>query len=117
MAKFLFETSDKDGRVVRLEEGRWIMHKAEKHAEVEPFVNEIKDVIHMPGIITQDDGGVFHLSTKGAVRGRWKNMYLEVVIRYRQEQESENEAGDVLAVHFNAGPPKGDLKWVQSKRN
>ena len=110
MAKSIFEVQDKDGVLVSLAASRWHMHIAEKHAEVEPFLEQIQEVIKSPQIVTQDIGGAYHLSRVGAVGGKWQQLYLEVVIQY--EESSDSKLGHVLTVHFNAGSPKGELKWI-----
>ena len=71
MGDYLFETTDRNGDTVRLARIRWEMHIVEKHGEVERFIEQIKAVIHSPGIGTLDRGGAYHLSTFGAVSGSW----------------------------------------------
>ena len=75
MTHWAFEVMDKDGNTVRLSRRRWEIHVMEKHGEVEPYLDEIKEVIASPSIITFDSGGAYHLSTLGAVSsGRWRNL-------------------------------------------
>ena len=107
----VFETEDREGRIVRLARDRWVMHILEKHGEVEPFLAEIQQVIQSPAVSTQDNLGSCHYATVGAVGGKWKPLYLEIVLRY---DETLNPAvGEVLTVFFNGMPPKGELKWIE----
>ena len=110
MADWVFEVQDRDGRIVRLARDRWAMHIIEKHSEVEPHLAEICQVIQSPAISTQDALGSFHHSTLGAVKGK-DRLYLEVVVRY--DETVNPTVGDVLTIHFNGRPPKGELKWIK----
>lgn len=111
-AEWVFEESDRDGIPVRLTADRWHMHITVKHGEVEPFLQEIQEVIRDPGIVTENDEGVRHCATLGAVRGRWVNLYLEVVVGY--DRSTAPGMGNVLTVHFNSRPPKGMLKSIRT---
>lgn len=108
MPDWLFEVSDKDGNIVRLALSRWEMHIRVKHREVTPYVEELKQLIAAPTIITRDSEGCFHLSVLGAVGGKWTNLYLEAVVRY---EEGEDDEGEVLTAYFNGRIPKGEVIW------
>ena len=105
MPKWLFEVSDKDGIIVRLALDRWEMHISVKHHEVSPHIEELKQLIVAPTVITRDSEGCLHLAALGAVGGKWTNLYLEAVVRYK-----ENE-GEVLTAHFIGRIPKGEVIW------
>ena len=107
---WLFEVPDKDGNLVRLALSRWEMHIRAKHHETTPYIEEIKGLISTPGIITRDAGGCSHLAKLRAVGGKWENLYLEVVVRYK-EDPSGSLTGDVLTVYFSGRPPKGEVIW------
>ncbi len=87
------------------------MHIRVKHSEVAPFVEQIQNIIKSPQIVTRDSGGAHHLSRLGDVKKGWDNLYLEVVVRYKET--SELKEGNVLTVHFNSNPPKGELEWIK----
>jgi len=106
MDKLAFEVNDRDGVPIRLTQDRWISQIADRHPEVEPYIEEIKRVVQSPTQITEDEGGAYHLASFGIVPKEWRNSYLEVVVRYSPPE------GEVLAVHFTDRAPKGDLKWM-----
>ncbi|MCH7713713.1 MAG: hypothetical protein IIC99_08835 [Chloroflexi bacterium] len=107
MPDWLFEVSDKDGNIVRLARSRWEMHIRVKHHEVSQYIEELKQLIAAPMVITRDSEGDLHLATMGAVGGKWTNLYLEAVVRYK-----ENE-GQVLTAHFIGRVPKGEIIWLK----
>ncbi len=112
MAEPLFEISDKDGNVVQLTTERSELHVVVRHPEVEPYLEQIKQLIESPNIVTKDSRGVYHLSRLAAVEeSRFRGLYLEVVVRYRRR--SSGAEGEVLTIFFNARPPKGDLEWIR----
>ena len=110
MTDWVFETQDRDDNTVRLSRTRWNRHILVKHREVGQYLAETQDVILSSTIGTVDGGGAYHLSTLGAVGGKWKNLYLEVVVRY--EDTGDTKTGTVPTIHFNDSAPKGDLRWL-----
>jgi hypothetical protein len=104
-----FEVPDKDGNMVSLLLSRWVGHIIVKHAEIEPFLNQVKQVIQNPSIVTVDKEGVHHLARRGVVR-RYSRLFLEVVVQY--QTRSEVMSGEVLTIHLNAAPPKGEVVWT-----
>ena len=110
MVELAFEIIDWSGHTVQLELDRWERHICEKHGEVEPFLEVIKDVIQNPSIVTLDIGNAWHLCRFGAIPNL-SHLYLEIVIKY--EQHSDELIGDVKTVHVNRMPPRGELKkWI-----
>ena len=79
----------------------------ERHPELRNNAEALKAVIQDPMIVTLDNGGVHHLSTLGAVKGKWRGLYLEVVVRYTAS------GGEVLTAFFNGDVPKGELQWLR----
>ena len=112
MPDTIFEIQDVYGTSVRLLTRRLEMHIRVKHADVVPYIDEAKEVISNPGIVTEDNLGSYHFSRLGAVQdGDKAGLYLEVVVDYRGEPDAV--FGEVLTVHFNGKPPKGVLKWMK----
>jgi len=109
LAELAFEIIDWRGYTVQLEQDRWERHICEKHGEVQPFLDQIIDVIQNPSIVTLDVGDAWHLSRLGAIP-TLSHLYLEIVIKY--EQKLENFIGDVKTIHVNRMPPRGELKWL-----
>ena len=104
MDKLVFEINDRGGVPVRLTQDRWISQIVDRHPEVEPYLEEIKQVVQAPTQITEDEGGAYHLASFGIVPREWRNSYLEVLVRYSPTE------GEVLTIHFSHRPPKGALK-------
>ena len=109
MSEWILKEQDYNGNLVYLRADRWSLHIIVKHPEMAPFVKAIQEVVRAPNVVTEDSGGSVHLARLGAVKGKWKELYLEVVIRYNSS--GDRTTGDIQTVYFNAMPPKGELKW------
>ena len=103
--RLVFSTPDRDGNEVRLIESQWQGHIVRRHTDVEPYLEEIKDVIQDPRIVDIDKDGTYTYSRQGAVNVR-ERQYLVVVVAYSDEITGRR-LGSVRTAFLTGRRPKG----------
>ena len=101
----VFSALDRDGNEVRLTESQWRWHILIRHSEVEPYLEEIKDVILDPRIVDIAGDGTYTYSRQGAVNVR-ERQYLVVVVTYSDEVTGRR-LGSVRVAFLTNRRPKG----------
>lgn len=104
--RLVFSTLDKDGNEVRLEESQWRGHILQGHPEVEPYLEEIKEVIRNPQVVRLGNRDDYRLASLGAVGAR-PDRYLRVALTY-SEEISGRRLGSVRTAHLSTRPPVGE---------
>ena len=104
--RLVFSTLDRDGNEVRLTEAQWRWHILREHREVEPYLEEIKDVISNPQVVRLGNRDDYRLASLGVVAAR-PNRYLRVVVTYSDEITGRR-LGSVRTAHLSKVPPGGE---------
>ena len=102
--RLVFSTLDRDGNEVRLVESQWLGHILTRHPEMEPYLEEIRQVIQDPQLIAVRPGGERHFLTMGAADSR-SRQYLKVVVGYLDDMTGRR-SGSVRTAFFTERYPK-----------
>ena len=106
--RLVFSVRDRDGNEVRLTESQWRGHIIEKRPIMEPYLEEIRAVIHDPQIIVADrSDDEVHFLTFGCVANR-PHLYPKVVVAYSNEVTGRR-IGSVRTAFFTGRHPKGGI--------
>ena len=104
--RLVFSTLDRDGNEVRLTESQWLGHILDKRPDLEPYLEEIQDVIRNPEIVRLGDDDDYRLARLGAVASM-PSLYLRVAVIYSDEITGRR-LGSVLTAHLSRRPPGGE---------
>ena len=104
--RLVFSTLDRDGNEVRLTESQWRGHILDKRPNMEPYLEEIQDVIRNPEIVRLGDRDEFRLARLGMVADL-PSLYLRVVLIYSDEITGRR-LGSVRTAHLSRRPPGGE---------
>lgn len=103
--RLVFSTLDRDGNEVRLTETQWRHHILLRHSEVEPYLEEIKDVLRDPRLVDIAEDRTYTYSRLGAVNVR-QRQFLVVVVAYSDEVTGRR-LGSALTAFLTRRRPKG----------
>ncbi len=103
--RLIFSTPDRDGNEVRLTESQWRGHILDKRPDMEPYIEEIQDVIRNPEIVRLGDDDDYRLARSGVIVSM-PSLYLRVVVIYSDEVTGRR-LGSVRTAHLSRRPPVG----------
>jgi hypothetical protein len=95
--RYAFEVEDWRGRLVRMTQRTFDAH-VEKRAVTIDYLGEAKETISDPDIVQESDTGATYLYRFGIGRPPYSNLYLMVIIYYRQREGTQT--GIVATYHF-----------------
>lgn len=105
----VFQVTDVLGNLVRLPAARWQGHILATHPELQPHVAEIEDTIAHPHCVYESekdpDAKLFY--RRGAVQGKYHNLYLKVVVSYA------TQPAVVKTAFFTTTLTGGKLLWIK----
>jgi len=104
MAHYVIETKDWCGRIVRLSQHTFNVHK-DRHPEFVPYIEAVKETIQDPDFVAETDSGATALFRFGLGEKTFEKLYLVVIIYY------EGEIGKEATHYFTSR--LGDLKIVE----
>lgn len=79
---YKFETKDRFGNEVRLSESTYNSH-LQYRSEMADYLDEARQTIEDPDLILCDKDGCHHHYKLGLGRGKFKNCYVQVLVRYK----------------------------------
>jgi hypothetical protein len=103
--RLVFSVKDRDGNEVRLTESQWRGHILDKRPDMEPYIEEIQEVIRHPEIVKVAEDQSFTLSRFGVVNAR-QRLRLVVAVAYPDELTGRR-LGSVRTAFFTSRRPKG----------
>jgi len=104
--KIYFETTDPEGRSIRLHKNTWD-HIREKHPEISR-INEVRSTIQKPDIITQGATRQSLAYTKIARSDLHVNVYVKM-------DDTTYSRGRVSTTFLQGKAPKGDVIWLKTR--
>ncbi len=105
----LFSVRDVFGDTVCLSDARWQRHILATHPEVGPYLLQLETALTEPDCVysssSDPDAKLFY--RRGITQGRYRNLYLKVVVSYASSPAS------VKTAFFSAGLTGGKLLWIK----
>ena len=102
--KYVFEIKDWCGRIVRLTQHTFNIHK-DRHPEFVPYIGAAQETIQDPDFTAETGSGAVALFRLGLGKKLYKNLYLVVIVHY------DGEVG-IEATHYFTSR-LGDLKVME----
>ena len=79
---FELRVTDIFGREVSLDHSNWVKHLS-RHPEAAPYHGRLAEVLTDPDVVIEAAwDGHYHFYRRGITEGRFRNMYLRVVVEY-----------------------------------
>ena len=106
----LFQVTDVFGDTVCLPDRRWYGHILLIHPEIRPFLNELETTIQRPDCVysSESDADVKLFYKRGIGQGKYRNLYLKVVVSYR------TQPAIVKTAFFTNALTGGSLLWIKN---
>lgn len=105
----LIQVTDVFGEGVTLSDGRWQGHILAAHPEMQPYLAQIEEAIRNPTCVysSENDPNSRLFYRRGAALGKYKNLYLKVVVSY------SSLPATVRTAFFTTSLTGGDLLWIR----
>lgn len=104
-----FQVTDVFGEIVCLSDTRWQGHILAAHPEMKPYVAEVEDTIAHPHCVyeSENDPDAKLFYRRGAVQGKYRNLYLKVVVSYA------TQPAVLKTAFFTTSLTGGKLLWIK----
>ncbi|MBM2826542.1 MAG: hypothetical protein HW403_606 [Dehalococcoidia bacterium] len=79
--------------------------------EIRGHLEEIKVAIEEPDVIVVDDTGCYRYYKLGAIGGRFRGLYLQVLVRY--SEEPQGKVGIIVSAFCSRVIAQGELRWIR----